>query len=156
MSLLGLLVATACSDAPSPRIGDHWQASYAINICGHEEKPLPKFEGGVYTRGDGVIHVQPALPSEEGEGARLVEFFRNAGGDLSQQSLGLPGDRPWRTGNVCPDGRPGRVVVVVNQNPLGKDLDSYVPQDGDRILIAFVPAGSPAPVLSPPPMPAND
>jgi hypothetical protein len=147
--VLGLLLGTACSRAPSPRVGDHWHASYAINICGRAEEPLPAFEAGIDTDGDGVIHVHPSVPAEEGEGARLVEFFRNAGGALSQRFIVLPGERPWQTQDVCPGGRPGKVVVVVNQGPLGKKLDTYVPQDGDRIVIAFVPAGRSAP--SPPP-----
>jgi hypothetical protein len=154
--LLGLLLATACSSTPSPQIGDHWHASYAIDICGHRTEILPEFEGGTDTRGDGVIHVHPTQPEEEGAGARLVEFFRNAGGALSQGVIGLPGERAWQTGNVCSGGRPGRVVVVVNEGPLGlnerslgKELDTYVPQDGDRILIAFVPSGSAAPAVPP-------
>lgn len=155
--LLVLLLVSAClGAAASPGNGDHWHAGYAINICGREQPPLPEFEGGVHTHGDGVIHVHPTLPADEGEGARLIQFFANAGGFLGERSLELPGDRPWRDGNICAGGRPGRVVVVVNQGPLGKDLDTYVPHDGDRILIAFVPAGSPPPALPPPPTPAID
>jgi hypothetical protein len=154
--LLGLLLATACSHTPSPSVGDHWHASYAINICGRGEELLPEFEGGTDTHGDGVIHVHPVQPSDEGAAARLVEFFRNAGGVLSERSIGLPGERPWLAGNTCPGGRPGKVVVVVNEGPLGinertlgKEVDTYVPQDGDRILIAFVPSGSAAPAVPP-------
>lgn len=149
-SPLGLLIATACSGAPSPRSGDHWHASYTINICDHDEDPLPEFDGGVHTSGDGVIHIHPTELSERWENATLVQLFENAGGHLTELSLRLPGDRPWQKGNVCPDGRPGRVVVEVNGRPLGKELDTYVPRDGDRILIAFVPSGS----LIPPPPPA--
>ena len=161
--LFGLFLATACSRPPSPQIGDHWHASYAINICGRGAELLPEFEGGTDTHGDGVIHVHPLQPSDEGSGARLVEFFRNAGGTLSQRSIGLPGVRVWQTGNVCPGGRPGRVIVVVSEGPLGlnqrslgKELDTYVPQDGDRILIAFVPSGSAAPAVPPPSAAAID
>lgn len=70
---------------------------------------------------------------------------------MSRRSLALPGEIPWRTGNACPGGRPGKVVVVVNQGRLGNDLDSYVPQDGDRIVIAFIAAGDPDPPLPPAP-----
>lgn len=114
-------------------------------------EPFPEFDGGVCTHGDGLIHVHPTVLSEEGEGASLVEFFANAGGALTKNTLQVPGDKPWRNGNVCSDGRPGRVVVVVNQGPLNDDLETYVPQDGDRILVAFVPAGSVVPPVPPPP-----
>jgi hypothetical protein len=149
------LLAAACASGPSPRVGDDWYASYAVNICGREVEPFPEFDGGVHTHGDGLIHVHPTVPSEEGEGASLVEFFANAGGVLSEQELQLPGGFPWRDGSVCASGRPGRLVVVVNEGPLRDDLETYVPQDGDRILVAVVPAGSPVPAVPPPPSSAT-
>ncbi len=145
------LLAAACASGPSPRVGDDWRASYAINICGRDVEPFPEFDGGVHTHGDGLIHVHPKVPSEEGEGASLVEFFTNAGGALTENAMQVPGDKPWRDGDICSDGRPGRVVVVVNQGPLRDDLDTYVPQDGDRILVAFVPAGDAIPPVPPHP-----
>jgi hypothetical protein len=145
------LLAAACASGPSPGVGDDWHASYAVNICGREVEPFPEFDGGVHTHGDGLIHVHPTTPSEEGEGASLVEFFTSAGGALTENALQVPGDKPWRDGNICSDGRPGRVVVVVNQGPLRDDLETYVPQNGDRILVAFVPAGSPIPAVPPHP-----
>jgi hypothetical protein len=145
------LLAAACASGPSPSVGDDWYASYAVNICGREAEPLPEFDGGIHTHGDGLIHVHPTVPSEEGEAASLVEFFASAGGVLTENAMQVPGEKPWRNGNICSDGRPGRVVVVVNQGPLRDDLETYVPQDGDRILVAFVPAGDPVPAVPPPP-----
>lgn len=147
---LWLFLAIACSGNQSPQSGDHWHASYSINICGREQVPLLRFDGELHTHGDGVIHVHPTPSSGSGEDATLTQFFENAGGYLSERSLKLPGDRPWQRGGLCPDGRPGKVVVVVNEGPLGNGLDTYVPHDGDLILIAFVPSGNPTPPLPPP------
>ncbi len=149
------LLAVACAGDPSPGVGDHWHASYAINICGTDEPLLPPTDGGVHADENGVIHIQPLDPSEEGKGARLVQLFRGVGGDLGEDSLQLPGERPWQNRQRCPNGRDGRVVIIVNEDPLVEEIETYIPQDGDRILIAFVPVGSIRPSVPPPPIAAH-
>ncbi len=148
------LLAAACvgpltSDGPSPRVGDHWHASYAITVCQVEMPPFGEVQGGVDSHGDGVIHVHPRTPEDEGKGSRLARLFENAGGALEERLLQLPGQLPWRDGNVCPGGVPGVVMVAVNGEPPIRDLADYVPQDGDRIAIAFVPEAKSLPY--PPP-----
>ncbi len=160
--LLALAVAAAaCAgplarDKPSPRIGDHWHASYAFSVCEVEYPRFADVEGGIDTHGDGVIHIHPRVPQDQGKGARLVNFFANAGGALSERSLVFPGQIPWRDGNICPGGRPGRVVVIVNNSPITGKVEDYVPRDGDRIVVAFVPVAAALPPSPPPPSPVTD
>jgi DNA-binding CsgD family transcriptional regulator len=118
---------------------DHWHATYLIIICAEEQPPIPTFAGGVHTHGDGIIHVHPSRPEEEGTGARLVKFFEYAGGELTASTLRLPGSETTYTdGSSCPDGRTASLQVSVNGSPVD-DVSRYIPQDGDTILITFAP-----------------
>ena len=136
----------------APRIGrHHWHATYQVFICGERQPNFPTWESGVHTHGDGVIHIHPFVPAEEGKGARLVKFFEYGGGKLTQSEMRMPGDRQtFRNGDKCPDGSEAVLQVIVNGEPLD-DLNRYVPQDGDRIRIVFgPPEAAPAPMEVPP------
>ncbi|HKZ51613.1 MAG TPA: hypothetical protein VJ256_07655, partial [Dehalococcoidia bacterium] len=107
--------------AVSPLRGDHWHASYEMYVCGTRQPQLPQFPGGVHTHGDGIIHIHPQQPFEEGTGARLVRWFEYAGdafgtgGRLSPDTLQIPGQtKEYRNGDACPDGQTGVVQVYVN------------------------------------------
>ncbi len=123
------------------RIGEHWHATYQISVCGERQPNAPAWEGGVHTHADGVIHIHPFTPSEEGRGARLVKWFEYGGGWLTQTSMRVPGSRDsYQNGDRCPDGLRGVIQVSVNGERLG-DWSEYIPQDGDRITIVFGPEG---------------
>ena len=130
--------------AGGPRIDDHWHATYDIVICGQDQPNVPEFPGGVHTHGDGVIHLHPQSPAEEGSGARLVKWFEYGGGKLTQTEMRVPGSREeYKNGDECPDGTPGVLQVSVN----GQKMDGwsrYIPQDGDQIRIEFGPEQAPA------------
>jgi len=70
------------SMAPSPSLigRDHWHATYQTFIGGQRQPNFPTWRGGIHTRADGIIHIHPVLPSEQGEGARLVKWFEYGGG----------------------------------------------------------------------------
>jgi hypothetical protein len=80
----------------------------------------------------------------------LARFFANGGGELTNESLRLPGStQTYHNGDPVPgDGRPGRVFVLVNSvppcdlpdsdEPIHTVLANYVPRDGDRIRVVFV------------------
>ena len=127
---------------PGPHGGDHWHAIYEIFVCGERQPNFPLWEGiGVHTHGDGIIHMHPFAPSEEGAGARLVKFFEYGGGLLSQTEMRLPrSDRTLRNGEACPDGSEAVLQVYVNSQPLA-DWSTYIPQDGDRVQVVFGPEG---------------
>lgn len=116
---------------------DHWHAAYKVYICGQRQPNFPFWEGGVHTHDDGVIHIHPLLPFEEGAGARLVKWFEYGGGKLTQSEMRMPGSRDtFRTGDECPDGSEGVLQVFVNRQRL-EDWSGYIPQDGDRVQIEF-------------------
>ena len=122
---------------PPPHIGDHWHAAYEIWVCGEKQPALPRFEAGVHTHGDGLIHIHPFNSSEEGSGAALGKFFEYGGYTLTSDSLVIPGVA-LRNGDVCQDGKPGQIRVLVNGAPV-EDFVHYIPNNGDQIRIEFAP-----------------
>lgn len=135
----------------APRIArDHWHATYQTYICGERQPNAPEWHAGVHTHADGIIHIHPFVPSEEGSGARLAKWFEYGGGKLTQSELRMPGSRDeYKNGDECPDGSEGVVQVEANDQPL-EDWTRYIPQDGDRIRIVFGPAGVlPSPAVTP-------
>jgi DNA-binding CsgD family transcriptional regulator len=132
--------ASSRGDEPVPPfINDHWHAVYNIDICGEVQPSIPPFDGGIHTHGDGIIHLHPFTPEEEGEGARLVKFFEYAGGELTNDTLRMPGSRTTHvSGGTCPDGEVAFLRVIVNGTPL-EDVTDYIPQDDDDILISLNP-----------------
>ncbi len=125
------------SEVTRPFIGDHWHAVYKVYICGQRLPDLAIWQGGIHTHDDGVIHIHPFLPSEEGEGARLVKWFEYGGGKLTQSELRMPGSRDeYKNGDECPGGAEAVLRLLVNGELL-EDWSEYIPQDGDRVQIEF-------------------
>ena len=137
--ILGLLFFTR-SATGAPRINDHWHAPYSYIVCGQRQPNFPTWEGvGVHTHADGVIHIHPFTPSEEGGGARLIKWFEYGGGKLTADEVQAPGSsKTYHNGDLCPDGRPGQVQVFVSGAKLD-DLRRYIPHDGDVVRIVFGP-----------------
>ena len=121
-----------------PRIGqDHWHATYEVFICGQRQPNFPTWEAGVHTHADGVIHIHPFLPFEEGAGARLVRWFEYGGGKLTQSEMRMPGDRTvYKNGDTCSDGSEATLRVSVNDQEL-ENWSRYIPQDGDQVRIVL-------------------
>ena len=142
--ILGLLFYTR-SATGAPRINqDHWHATYQIFICGKRQPNLPTWDAGVHTHADGVIHIHPFTPSEEGAGARLVKWFQYGGGKLTQTEMQMPGtpkDQVYRNGDKCDDGKEAKLQLFVNGEKM-EDWSRYLPQDGDRVRIVFGPEES--------------
>ncbi len=125
------------SEVTGPSIDDHWHAAYRVYICGQRQPNFPFWEGGVQTHDDGIIHIHPFLPSEEGEGASLVKWFEYGGGKLTQSEMRMPGSREeYKNGDECPDGSEAALQVFVNGERL-EDWSEYIPQHGDRVQIEF-------------------
>ena len=145
--ILGLLFVTR-SATGAPHISDHWHASYSWYVCGEKQPNAPTWEGvGVHTHGDGIFHIHPFTTSEEGSGARMVKWFEYGGGELTQDSIKMPGfSKKWSNGDTCPDtspeaGQPGVLQVFVN----GAKMDNwtrYIPHDGDQVKLIFGKADS--------------
>jgi len=91
----------------------------------------------VHTHGDGIIHIHPFQPFEEGRGARLVKWFEYGGGVLTQDTVRMPGSgETFANGAPCNGSSPGYIHVIVNGEPL-PDWSEYIPQDGDSIMVNF-------------------
>jgi plastocyanin len=135
--ILGALFVVRTA-AGKPRIGqDHWHATYSVFVCGQRQPNFPTWEAGVHTHGDGVIHIHPFVPAEEGAGARLVRWFEYGGGKLTQTEMRMPGDREeYKNGDECDDGTEATLQVFVNGEKLD-DWSRYIPKDGDRVRIVF-------------------
>ncbi len=130
-------IAKPTPEAARPFIGDHWHAVYKVYICGQRQPDFAFWQSGIHTHDDGVIHIHPFLPSEEGEGARLVKWFEYGGGKLTQSEMRMPGSREeYRNGDECPGGSEAVLRVFVNGEWL-EDWSEYIPQDGDRVQIEF-------------------
>lgn len=116
---------------------DHWHAAYQVFICGERQPNFPTWRGGVHTHVDGIIHIHPFLPSEQGQGARLVKWFEYGGGKLTQTEMRMPGSREtFKNGDSCPNGSQGVLQVLVNGETM-EGWSDYIPKDGDRVLIVF-------------------
>ncbi|TMB96685.1 MAG: hypothetical protein E6J42_08840, partial [Chloroflexi bacterium] len=73
---IAVFAGSANGETSVPRIGqDHWHARLVFYACGVKQANAPFWERGVNTEGDGIIHIHPIQPSEEGRGARLVKWF---------------------------------------------------------------------------------
>ena len=142
--VFGILVVLffARGAAGRPLIGqDHWHATYQVFVCGERQPNFPTWEGGVHTHGDGVIHLHPFTPAEEGMGARLVKWFEYGGGKLTQSEMRMPGRRETiKNGDTCDDGSEGVLQLFVNDVKMD-DWSRYIPQDGDQVRIEFGPEG---------------
>lgn len=121
-----------------PVVGkDHWHAAYEVWVCGERQPNFPEWSGGVNSEGDGLIHIHPFSPSEEGKGAALGKFFEYGGGELTDRTMRPPGrSRTSENGDTCPSGAVAQLTVEVNGTRID-DWPGYIPQDGDRIKITF-------------------
>jgi hypothetical protein len=151
-----------------PRIGDHIHAALGVYVCGQPQPVLPAFEAGVHSHGDGLMHMHPQFSNEEGPGAAVGKFFQYGGWRLDGSTLTLPGDRTFRDGDLCSDGRPGVLRMMKyrlqwrsnsgDHTALSEqcsrfadadmeempDFSGYVPEDGDCLHLIFGPAGAPS------------
>jgi uncharacterized cupredoxin-like copper-binding protein len=124
----------------APRIGvDHWHATYEYIVCGQKQPNFPEWRAGVHTHDDGIIHMHPFDPGEEGAGARLVRWFDYGGGKLDGDEVRAPGSsNTYKNGDLCDDGQEGVVQVFANRQKLD-NYNRYIPQDGDSVQIIFGP-----------------
>jgi plastocyanin len=139
----------------APHIGDHWHATYTFTACGQKQPNAPTWESnvGIHTHGDGIMHMHPFSTSGEGAGARMVKWFEYGGGNLTNNSIRMPGsNEEWKNGDACPDGTEGKLQVFVTAASTGVEerlnsFNRYQPQDGDRVRIVFGPEET-APVVA--------
>ncbi len=148
----GVLAARVALDGDNgPVAGDHWHAQYSVYIGDERQEVFLSFDSGLTTPGDGIIHIEPRAANEERGNASLARFLADAGGELTDTALRIPGsDTTYRNGDSVPGiGAAGSVFILRKKEPTlcpgGLEVAGphefvtadYVPQDGERIRILF-------------------
>lgn len=121
-----------------PRVYDHWHSEYEVKICGETLPPFERREGDIHTHGDGLIHIHPKKEATAGKAADLAAFMQSNKAVMTDTKLAIPMRGTYVNGDECPNGEPGTLQVIVD----GRKVDnpaSYIPQDGEEIVIKFGP-----------------
>ena len=134
--LVIVVVMSSSNDGPYPEVGDHWHSIYTVTICGEIQGAFPYSEGGIHTHGEGSMHIHPTNARESGSNATLARFIAGTGGRLSDSSITLPSRETYTNGDLCDDGKTGKVFLTIN-NVLMPNISLYVPRDDDKVNIAF-------------------
>src|SRR5581483_637833 len=122
--------------AEPPTVKDHWHTAYSIDICGTVKPNLqqPPTLIGIHTHTDGLIHGEPQNSLDTGKHATVGRFVSGEPGfKLTRTSITYPGDKTYRNGDKCPDGKPGKLVAKV-WDP-GDNKGKMVTGDPNKILI---------------------
>ena len=116
---------------------DHWHMAYGFYLCDHFAANLPSNpeKGGIHTHDDGLIHVEPVAVDDTGSHATIGRFAKLAGLSVTDTSIHLPGDKTYKNGDKCPDGKTGEVQVKVNGKPVDGDAKNVRIKDGSNITI---------------------
>ncbi|MBI4214610.1 hypothetical protein HY546_01315 [archaeon] len=121
----------------------HWHADFEVMVCGEpvdivDPSGLSNLVGSatVHEHGDNRIHIEGVL--ERREQASVGWFFEKIGGHFEEGHLIVPtmhGVVEKRDGNLCPNGRAGKLKLFVNGEANG--------QLGDYVIAPFsnVPPG---------------
>lgn len=132
-------------DQSLPYSGDHWHAPYRVVVCGTQ---LPVFDansGEIHSHGDGLIHIHPKTDGLEGKRANLGQFFKAAGGQLTDSTMTLPNGEIFENGDLCSDGSSGVVSVSLfdlESQMIIRTVSSparHVPRNFELISIEFGP-----------------
>jgi hypothetical protein len=146
----------------APNLSTHWHAALGVYACdewlgsdGHPgiwywpahtpsgEPALaadPSRYAGLHSHGDGLIHIEPGGPAEEGRNATLGLYFREGGWKISQRGFTFLSTRV-QNGDEC-DGAPGKLRWYVNGTQYTGDPADYRIADGDVIVVAFTSDGA--------------
>jgi peptidylprolyl isomerase len=126
-------VGTTLAASPDGEVGpvanrDHWHAAYGVFDC---EKYVPSIDGsefpdpdGIHTHADGLIHIHPFTQRASGANATLDRFLEVTGIQVTAKFISAATSFPpvRRTnGDLCPNGKPGRVRVIEFVGPTKSD-----------------------------------
>src|SRR5690348_4700497 len=95
-------------DTP-PVVGDHWHAALGVYMCDHWQGgsnwqwPAFTSQGSpaqagttayapLHSHGDGIIHIEPVVPSDGGKNATLGTYFKYGGWHLSDTKVSFVGE----------------------------------------------------------------
>lgn len=134
-----------------PFAGDHWHAALGIYACDEFLPPVlsdadPR---GIHTHGDGVIHIHPFTKASAGRNATFGVYTDTVGIKVSETSVQVPGGKRYKNGDKCPNGKKGTLRVYLNGDERPGNPKSIRLRDRDRLVVAFVPAGTDVPKTPP-------
>lgn len=151
---------TASSVGAGPVVNvDHWHAAYGVYDC---DRYLDSIDGseladpdGIHTHADGLIHIHPFTDRASGANATLRRFTGVVGIGLAEDRLDVGVLKvARRNGDRCPNGKKGRVRILVFGGPthsepveVANPLDLRLEQE-QVIAIVFAPDGQ---LIGPPP-----
>lgn len=147
LGAVGVMASRGGNRPPTtgPAPGAHWHAPFGINICGQWQ---PNFEtsmavSGIHSHNDAKIHLEPRSSAEAYTNATVGLLLENAGGAVTAGSIKPPGGSERTNGDTCPglDDQPARLRWSVDgrEQPQGADPSRYVPNDGEVVVLAFLP-----------------
>ncbi len=171
-----VVISRPDSSEAGVKLGEHWHAALGVYDCDHwvgdgttgdglwqwpyataDQRPArgdnPSAYAGLHSHSDGIIHLEPATSEESGEDATLGKYFEFGKWDLDSTSYNFLGAER-KNGDACGDAK-GVLKWSVNGAEQKGNPAHYVLEDGDVIVVAFVPEGTELSSIGQPPSVAN-
>ena len=127
------------------QIGDHWHAAIGFDVCGDWVGDSTPTEGDIHTHGDGLVHLEPRSSASTGDRATLGNYFKQAGWKLSADSIKAWDGKRHESGKDKCGGKAAELRWRHNGKERTGNPADVVLNDGDRIVLAFLPPGADLP-----------
>lgn len=131
-------------DEPGPfPDADFWLAALSANVCGTwlPDAPTTPDASGIHSHGDGFVYAHPYDGAEAEGNATLGKWLGHGSWRATSDELALWDGAPHRTGDPCPDGRPGEVRWWVDGAAQTGPPEKHRIGNGQAITLSFNPAG---------------
>jgi cyclophilin family peptidyl-prolyl cis-trans isomerase len=134
---------------PGAQVGEDLHFYFGIALCDASYTLLPPTSAG---RGlfsadrSGIIHAQPTDESNAGANATINRSLAAFSLELTADEILFNGTNPFE-GGICPNAsEPAELTWSLNRAAVDGDPGSYVPADGDVVLVSYNPPGT-SPVI---------
>ena len=153
-----IVVSRAATSYPAGQgPNDHWHAAFGANVCGQwvpnpaqflTQHDNPSLQAGIHTHNDGIIHFEPYFgpnAADDAAHATVGRWFKYGGWQLNTTSFNFNGVSK-KNGDTCPatagkKAQKGVVTWAVNKKEHSGNLGDFAPNNGDSVVLAFLPAG---------------
>lgn len=122
---------------------DAWLAALSANVCGTwlPDAPATPDASGIHSHGDGLVYAHPYRPAEAGDKATIGLWLSHGSWTATADRLQLWDGTAHRTGDACPDGRPGVVRWWVDGVEQQGDPEKHRIGNGEAVTLSFNPDG---------------
>jgi hypothetical protein len=170
-----IVVSRPDSSEAGVQIGEHWHAALGVYDCdtwvsdgtgdGLWQWPYATADqrpsrgdnqsayAGLHSHADGIIHLEPATSEETGEDATIGKYFEFGNWEVDSTSYNFLGVER-KNGDACGDAK-GTMAWSLNGVEQTSNPADYVLEDGDVVVIAFLPEGTELSEIGAPPSVAN-